>query len=215
MESYNQSVKSVSRAVELRQGQVSKNPPISCAAQQNSEADNSNAKNDLRFPENFITRKDNEQLADVASGRVKSAPTTESSFTLDEKEKKLYDEYDKLFEDPGENVNKLQLNRYKSLLQVQAERDQDNVENDKYNQFFSQLREKLKNTDAPDDSAVMSDQLMQFAEHQKELECRNLMLSHTADEDEGPSEKVYFTSELYRTQKKQEQERREQLIKQA
>ena len=30
------------------------------------------------------------------------------------------------------------------------------------------------------------------------------MLSHSADEEESPAERVYFTSELYKTQKKQE-----------
>lgn len=68
---------------------------------------------------------------------MQSAETEDSSFALDEKEKKLYDEYDKLFEDPGQNVNKLQLDRYKSLLQVQAERDDDDIDETKYNQFFS------------------------------------------------------------------------------
>ena len=50
---------------------------------------------------------DNKQLANVASGRVQSAEATDSPFTLDEKERRLCNAYDKLFEDSGEKANKL------------------------------------------------------------------------------------------------------------
>ena len=100
---------------------------------------------------------------------------------------------------------------------MQAERDQNDADETQCSAFFSQLRNKLRETEPPSDSAVISDQLLQFAERQKQLERRELMLSQAevADSPESPSEKVYFTSELYRTQKVQERSRREQLVKQA